>query len=267
MGKKFRLDLPRVKHFFISSAIILIFFGIWEGASRLYIVNPAFVPPFSRIAANAFRMLVYRGLGNHIRVSLFRAFTGAALAVLLGIPLGFLLSSAYGKIRLALGTLTDILAQLSPFLLFHILILFLGIGEGVKVTIITWACIWPVAFNTAAGVESMDRLIVKAGRAFGSNRWELFHKVILHGAAPRIFTGIRLGAGYSLFMLVAAEMMGGRSGLGWLIVNDQVNFQLENIFSTALVIALIGILVDACMAFVQKRLIPYELEEYVNSTE
>jgi NitT/TauT family transport system permease protein len=91
--------------------------------------------------------------------------------------------------------------------------------------------------------------------------------VILHGAAPRIFTGIRLGAGYSLFMLVAAEMMGGRSGLGWLIVNDQVNFQLENIFSTALVIALIGIGIDACMALIQKRIVPYELEEYVNSVE
>jgi NitT/TauT family transport system permease protein len=258
--------MEKIRYFFLSVFIIVLFFVLWETASRLYIVNPAFVPPFTKVMFNAVRMLVSGGLAFHIRMSLFRAFLGTLIAVILGIPLGFFLSPVFTKIRLALGTLAELLSFLSPFLLFHILILFMGIGESVKVTIIVWACIWPVAFNTAAGVENIDALLLKAGRAFGGGRIKLFFKVMLPAAAPRIFTGIRLGAGYSLFMLVAAEMMGGHSGLGWLIINDQVNFQLENIFSTALIIALIGIMTDGFMAFIQKRLIPYELEEYVNSS-
>jgi NitT/TauT family transport system permease protein len=255
------------RRFFISALIIAGFFGLWETASRFYLVNPAFVPPFSRVTLNAYHMLREGGLSAHIRASLLRSFFGLGIGILLGIPLGFGLSSAYGKLKEILGTLTDVLAQLSPFLLFHIVILFLGIGEQSKICIIAWACLWPVAFNTAAGVDNIDRLILKAGRAFGSGRRELFFKVIFAASSPRIFTGIRISSGYALFMLVAAEMMGGRSGLGWLVQNYQVNFQLVNIFSIALIIALIGIAVDALMVFIQKRFIPYDIEEYINSSE
>jgi NitT/TauT family transport system permease protein len=258
--------MRRIRRLLWSSTIILLFFALWEFSSRFYLVNPAFMPPFSRVVVNALRMFAQGKLADHILISLLRAFVGLVIAVVLGIPLGFILSSGYGKLRLALGTLTDVLAQLSPFLLFHILILFLGIGESVKFTIIAWACIWPIAFNTAAGVENIDRLIIKAGRAFGSSKRELFFKVILAAASPRIFTGIRISAGYSLFMLIAAEMMGGRSGLGWLVLNYQVNFQLENIFSIALVIALVGIVVDGIMVGIQRKLVPYDIQEYVNSS-
>jgi NitT/TauT family transport system permease protein len=258
--------MGRAPKFLPGIFIILLFFALWEISSRFYLVNPAFVPPFSRVVVNAFRMLTQGRMAGHIGVSLLRAFAGLVIAIALGVPLGFVLASGYGRLRLALGTLTDLLAQVSPFLLFHILILFLGIGEPVKVTILAWACIWPIAFNTAAGVENIDRLIIKAGRGFGSGRRELFCKVILAAASPKIFTGIRISAGYSLFMLIAAEMMGGRSGLGWLVLNYQVNFQLENIFSIALVIAVIGIITDGIMVLIQRRFIPYDLQEYVNSS-
>ncbi|MDR1930250.1 MAG: ABC transporter permease [Treponema sp.] len=255
-----------MRRFFVSTLIIVLFFALWETASRLYLVNPAFVPPFSRVALNALRMFRYGALAVHVRASLFRALLGTAAAVVLGVPLGIGISSAWGKLKFPLGSLSDLLSHLSPFLLFHIVILFLGIGEAAKVSIAAWACLWPVAFNTAAGVDNIDRLILKAGRAFGGSRRDLFFKVILAAAAPKIFTGIRISAGYSLLMLVAAEMMGGRSGLGWLILNYQVNFRLENIFSIALVIALIGILLDALLVWVQKKFIPGGIEVYVNSS-
>ncbi|MDR1388709.1 MAG: ABC transporter permease [Treponema sp.] len=261
--------MNRTTRFLVSLSIIIIFFALWEVASRFYLVNPAFVPPFSAVAANAVEMIRRGGLIVHIRASLFRACMGTAAAVILGIPLGFALSHLAGKFRLVLGHPADLLAHLSPFLLFHIVILFLGIGEAAKITIAAWACLWPVAFNTAAGVDSIDPLILKAGRAFSGNPLTLFFKVILAAASPKIFSGIRISAGYSLLMLVAAEMMGGRSGLGWLILNNQVNFQLENVFSIALVIALTGIALDAVMVFIQQRCFGsqgWEIEEYINSS-
>jgi NitT/TauT family transport system permease protein len=250
-----------------AAAIILLFFALWEASSRLYLVNPAFVPPFSNVARNVWRMAVHKDLLHHVALSLFRASLGTAIAAALGIPLGFLASGGCERFRIALGSLMDVLSQVSPFILFHVLILFMGIGELPKVTIIAWACVWPVLFHTADGVEHIDRLLLKAGRGFGGGRLALFFKVILPAVSPKVFAGIRISAGYSLFLLVAAEMMGGESGLGWLVSNEQRNFQIENIFSIALVIALLGILVDGTMVCIQKLLVPYDLQEYVNSSQ
>jgi NitT/TauT family transport system permease protein len=91
--------------------------------------------------------------------------------------------------------------------------------------------------------------------------------VILPAASPKICTGIRLAAGYALFMLIAAEMMGGVSGLGWLVAYEQVYFRIENIFSITLVIAALGILVDGFLILIQKTFIPWNLEQYMNSAE
>jgi NitT/TauT family transport system permease protein len=258
MGKKQR--------FLLAAGIIVLFFALWEISSRLSLVNPTFVPPFSRVAANACAMLVSGNLFGHIGISLFRSLAGTSIAAVLGIPLGFALALGCERFKISLGTLADVLAQVNPFVLYHILILFMGIGEDVKVTIIEWACLWPVVFNTVSGVENIDRLILKAGRGFGGGRFRLFVKIILPAASPKIFAGIRISAGYSLFILIAAELMGGKSGLGWVILNNQANFQLENIFSIALVIAVLGILLDLLLESVQKRFFPAEIQEYVNSS-
>jgi NitT/TauT family transport system permease protein len=250
-----------------AALIILLFFLLWETASRLYLVNPAFVPPASNVLRNIYRMFLTRKLAYHIGLSLYRVFFGVVIAVIIGVPLGFLLSAAYKKLRIILGSIVDLFAQINPFILFHVLILFLGIGEKAKITIIVWACLWPIVFNTAGGVENINRTLLKAGLGFGGSKVNLFFKVILPAASPQIFTGIRLSAGYGLFMLIAAEMMGGTSGLGWMISNEQMYFRMENIFSLALVIAFLGVLVDGILAFIQKKLIPYDMQEYLNSAE
>jgi NitT/TauT family transport system permease protein len=235
-----------------GAAVVLMFFLVWELVSTLQWVNPLFIPPFSKIVKNTCSMLLHKSLARDIAVSAGRAAAGTALAVILGVPAGLVLGLPYRALRSVLGSLTDVLSQINPFILFHILILFLGIGEPVKITIIVWAALWPVVFNTASGIEDSDRILFKAGRAFGGGRITFFYKVVLPAAAPRIFSGIRIGAGYSLFMLIAAEMMGGKSGLGWQILNYQVSFQIENIFSIALVIALLGIFFDGLIAGIQK---------------
>jgi len=207
------------------------------------------------------------GLLRHIGLSLFRSCLGLLTASALAVPLGLVLAFAPRRLRVIADSLTNFLSQISPFVLFHVVILFLGIGERAKISVIAWACLWPIVINTVSGVVNVNRVLVKAGRAFGISAMRLFATVILPAAFPAIFAGIRISAGYSLFMLVAAEMMGGSSGLGWLILNNQVNFQIENIFAIALCIALLGTALDAFMQLLQKRLFPSRIEAYMNSSE
>ena len=249
-----------------KAAMIAALLLLWELLSRCSVVNPVFLPPFSAVFLNTFKMFAAGEITYHLYHSLSRAVTGFAIAAGIGVPLGFLIAAGGIRARLAAGPLTEILAQVNPFILLHLLVLFMGIGEPAKITIVFWSCLWPIVFNTTAGVTDTDSLLLKAGRGFGSGRIQLFFKIILPASAPKIFAGMRIAAGYSVFMLIAAEMMGGRSGLGWLILNDQVNYQIKNVFSIALVIAALGLLIDSAMGFLQNRLLKTDLRGYVNSS-
>lgn len=132
-------------------------------------------------------------------------------------------------------------------------------------TIITWTCIWPIVFSTISGIQNANPYLLKAGRGFGLGRLKLFYKIVLPSTAPAIFVGLRLSAGYSFFMLIAAEMIGSSSGLGWLILNSQENYELLRIFSAAMVIAVLGLAVDISMEFAEKKIIRVGLEEVLNS--
>ena len=246
-------------------AAVVLFILAWEIVGRLQLVNPLFVPPFTAVLGKTREMLVAGVLLQHMEISLFRAALGFLTAVVIGVPLGLLLGGWFKKLQLALGPLLEIFSQTNPFVLFHIVMLFLGIGEATKVTIIAWTCVWPIVFSTISGIQNANPYLLKAGRGFGLGRLTLFYKIVLPSTAPAIFVGLRLSAGYSFFMLIAAEMMGSSSGLGWLILNSQENYDILRIFSAAMVIALLGLAVDTAMGFAERKIIRVGLAEVLNS--
>lgn len=244
---------------------VFAFFGVWELISRTNIVNPIIVPPFTDVCGNVFYLLMNDNFINHLTISLRRALLGLAAAVLAGIPLGLLLGGWFNNIKKSLDWLMEILSQVNPFVMFHIIILILGIDEKPKVFIIAWACLWPVVTNTISGIGNVNDTFIKAARGFGLGRFSVFYKVVIPSSLPSIFTGIRLSAGYSVFMLVAAEMMGASSGLGWLIKSSEENYQILNIYSGALVIALLGVVIDIFMQILQNRFTGKITADYLNS--
>jgi NitT/TauT family transport system permease protein len=158
----------------------------------------------------------------------------------------------------------EVSSQINPFILFHVLILFLGIGENIKIIVIAWTCIWPIMFSTISGLQNIDSLIIKSARSFGITRWKLLYKVSLPAAGPMIFTGLRISAGYSFFMLIAAEMMGCTSGLGWFILYSQENYRVPDLFAAAIVIALLGFGLDVLMQYIEKKVIITEESDSPN---
>ncbi|MDF2870132.1 MAG: putative transporter, permease component [Anaerocolumna sp.] len=236
--------MKKIKGLLYKYGAVLFFFAFWEAAARGGLVNPVFIPPFSRVVLEIVKMIENGEFFINLSVSLLRAATGFCLALGLGVPIGFVLGGWFPKIGEAFQGLLEVCSQINPFLLLHIILLFMDVGESSKIAIITWTCAWPVIFSTISGIRNTEPDLLKLGKSFGLKRWLMFWKVVLPSTVPFLFTGIRLSAGYSFIMLIAAEMMGADSGLGYYILNSQMNFRITQMYTAVLLIAGMALLID-----------------------
>ena len=234
-------------------AAILLFLGLWELLPATGLANPLFIPRFSGVVVTIRELIISGELATHTQISLLRAFTGLATAIAVGLPLGLLLGGWFPRIQHATEPLMELFAQANPVILAHIIIFFLGIGELAKTFIIAWLCVWPITFSTISGIRTVDTSLLKAARSFGLGRWQLFILVILPSSAPSIFTGLRLAAGYAFLMLIASEMMGASSGLGWFVAQSQESYHVMRVFAGATVITFLAVATDLLIKLLQGR--------------
>lgn len=216
------------------------FLILWEIAPRLGWADAQFIPPLSAVILAGWKIAVTGELFIHIAASLQRTLIGLVLAIIVAVPLGFVLGGWLPRLANFLHPLFSLLGQINAFSLFPIFILFFGIGESAKISIIFWSSVWPVLFTTIAGIQQIDPIYIKSARSMGANGATIFSKVILPGAAPSIFTGVRMGSTVAFLMLIAAEMIGASSGLGWLIHNSSINNVMPRLFAATISIALLG---------------------------
>lgn len=241
-----------------KSIAIIVFFILWEVLPQIGVINSQFIPPVSEIVLYLGKMLADGDLLIHVQASFLRALEGFALAVLVGVPLGFLLGGWFKKFEELLDPLLQVLSQINPFTLFPIFMLFFGIGEVAKVAIIFWTSIWSVLFNTINGVKNIDPVILKGAKAMATPKFSLFYKIVLPGAAPLIFAGLKNAVGISFLMLIAAEMIGASKGLGWLILNAQVNYNIDRLYAAAVVIAALGLGMKKLLTVIENLLITWK---------
>lgn len=242
----------------VQAGVLLGALLLWEILPRIGLIDPLFIPPPSQVVAAAVHLSHHGGLSHHILISLKRALGGLAAGMLIALPLGLALGGWFPRLTRALEPLMELFAQANPVLLFHIIILFLGIGESAKLFIITWLCLWPITFSIINGIRTVDPQILKVGRALGLGRLRLFGQVVMPSAAPHLFTGLRLAAGYAFIMLIAAEMMGAASGLGWLVIQNQESYHAPRIFAGAAIITALGITVDTLLKALERRVVAWQ---------
>ena len=253
--------LINVRERLIDFSGIITFFALWEMLPRTGVIDAQFIPPISVVIGALWTLAtVGGGLFIHVAASLQRIFIGLALSVIIGIPLGFLLGGVFPALSRQLRPLLRVLGQINGFSLFPIFILFFGIGEGAKVSIIFWASIWPLLFTTIAGIQQLDPLYVKSARSMGAGRFTIFKEVILPGAAPVIFTGVRTGATHAFLMLMAAEVIGASAGLGWLIQNSAVNNIIPRLFAGVISIAVLGALITYSIDLLEESILDWKPE-------
>lgn len=252
--KSSAFDIIRfLKYYFRQSIAIILFLIIWEAAPRLGLVNILFISPPSIVFNSMINLLLSGELIRHTISSLIRVSSGFGLALLVALPLGFVLGGFFKEIETSLNPLLQILGQANPFTLFPVFMALLGIGEVSKIAIIFWVCQWPVLFNTITGIKNVDPLLVKVARTAGLSKLEMFWKVLLPASLPTVFTGIRMGAAFSFFMLIGAEMIGAHSGLGFMIIQAQATFQIPKMYAGIVTVALLGIVINLIMLELEKR--------------
>ncbi|CUH97062.1 putative membrane protein [Propionispora sp. 2/2-37] len=242
----------------INISGIVAFFLLWEILPDIGVIDAQFIPPFSEVVKAIIKLLGNGELFIHVAASLQRTFLGLIFAIALAIPAGFLLGGVFPNLSRHVRPLLRLLGQINAFSLFPIFILFFGIGEIAKVSIIFWSTIWPVLFTTIAGVQQIDPLYIKSARSVGAGRLTIFTKVLLPGSAPVIFTGIRTGASHAFLMLIAAEMIGASAGLGWVVHNSSMNFVIPRLFAATIVIALLGMAINYFIYWLEENLLEWK---------
>jgi NitT/TauT family transport system permease protein len=236
----------------VRSAAVVALALVWEVFPRLGLVNSIFLPPLSEVLADWWQLLRSGQLWEHTEASLIRSLSGFAIAIAITIPLGLVIGW-YKPVANLLNPLLEIFRNTAALALLPVFVLILGLGETSKIAIITYACAWPILLNTISGVRTVDPLLIKSARSLGLGPLRLFQKVVLPAAVPTIFTGIRLAGAYSILILIAAEMVGAKSGLGYLINYAQYNFAVTDMYAGIITISTIGLLVNQLLITLERR--------------
>ncbi len=263
LNKKESSLRDRFFFYYRKSIAVIVFFVFWEIAPTVGILDHQFIPTLSEVLTALWKMLIGNKLTEHITASLSRALFGFIFGALVGLPLGFMLGGWFKRFEEYLDPLLNVLAQVNPFSVFPVFILLFGIGEVAKIAIIFWVCVWPILFGTINGVKNIDPLLVKAAYAMGTPKLTMFWKIVLPGAAPTIFAGLKQGAGISFFMLIAAEMIGATAGLGFLVLKSEINYQIKELFVAVVVIAVLGLAITHFITWIESRVITWKEESIV----
>jgi NitT/TauT family transport system permease protein len=232
--------------------LVLGFFAVWEIVPRAGLVSPLLLPPFSQVIASLFEIIYTGQLFVDLSASLKRSLLGFFLSVLVGIPLGFL-TGWYKKFEQYTDLLSQGFRNTSTFALMPIFLLFFGLGETSKIAIVFWGSVWGILINTTSGVKTIDPIYVKAAKSLGLSDFDMFVKVILPASVPAIVSGMRVSAKTAFMVIIAAEMMGAKSGIGFYIQNAQYNFMIPEMYAGILVLSVLGVTLNYSLILLEKK--------------
>ena len=230
---------------------------LWELAAQLGYINQLYLPAPSAIGTALYTLLI----GGEIVASLGASLTRILLGFALGSALGLLVGLITGTSALAdkLGTpLVHALYPIPKIALLPLFVLWLGIGELSKVTIIALGVFFPVAMNTYAGVKNVDPLLLKVAASFNASWLMTLKQVVLPGALPMVFAGLRLAAGTSLLLLVAAEMLAAQEGIGALILHYGDLMLTDKLMAGVIILSLLGLSFNLLLRYLEKKAIPWK---------
>ena len=228
-----------------SVAVIALIIGVWWAvvAATGSVVFPT---PWQVVTGTA--ELIRDGtLFDHIGASLFRVGVGFGLAVIIAVPLGLWMGWVKGA-YVTLNPLFQILRPISPIAWIPIAILWFGVGNVSPIFLIFISSVFPMVVQTTVGVHTIEKRYLRAAANFGVSRATLFRQVVIPAVLPQIIVGMRIGLGVAWLVVVAAEMIALRSGLGYMIIDSRnAGNRYDLVIAGMIIIGLIGLLLDGLM--------------------
>jgi len=235
----------------------LILLCLWELSARIHLIDTRFFPEPSGIFLVLGEMLQSGELVAHISVSLQRIAVGFVIGAVPGVLIGIVMGLV-PIVRAIIQPLIDTTFPIPKVALLPLFILIFGIGEASKYAVIATAVIYLVLINTVAGVRNIDHIYLDVATNFHASKLMMLSDIALPGALPLILAGLRLGMGVALIVIVTAEFLGAKSGVGYLIWTSWQVLQVEKMYVGVLVIAAIGLISAALLDALERLLLPWK---------
>jgi ABC-type nitrate/sulfonate/bicarbonate transport system permease component len=237
---------------------VVIVIAIWEIVVRWRGIAPIFLPAPSSIAYYLWQMIADGTMEFNLGVTLLRIFVGFLLAAVTGIALGLLMGMSRIVYRVA-DVWIAALYPLPKISLIPLLIIWLGSGEAYRIVISAVTAFFPIVMSTYSGIRQADRGLIKAAKDLGANTRQIQFKVVIPAAMPSILSGLQLGMGVTIILIVAAEMIGGssQSGMGYLLISAGQVLETEKVFATLVVLALMGAVIIKLQQWIDRKIAPW----------
>jgi ABC-type nitrate/sulfonate/bicarbonate transport system permease component len=209
---------------------------------------------------SSFPALVGDGLARDVLASLYHLGVGFSLGVATGVILA-LRGASSRPLEIVVDPLVELLRPISGIAWIPIAILMFGISDAVPIFLIFYVAIFPIFLNTLAGIRSVDQRLLDAAAVLGSSRSMTLREVVIPGAAPLVLAGIRLSLGVSWMTLIAAELVGADSGLGWRAFWYEQFFSMHKTMAIILTIGVLGYLLDGVVRLIQRLVLRWSPAE------
>lgn len=255
----------RARHVALPLGSLLLFLVVWQLLAASGTWSETLVPPPARVW-DAFLTVStthdgvrgYNGtyLVEHLGISVRRIAIGAGVGIALGVLFGLLMGTV-GWVRSLFEPWITFLRTLPPLAYFSLLIIWLGINEEPKVTLLAVAAFPPVAVSTTTAVAAVPKHLVEAARALGASRWDVVRDVVVPSALPETLTGVRLAVGVAYSSLVAAELVNGLPGIGGM-VKDAANYNNTPVVLVGIIaIGISGLIIDGLLLRLERAVVPW----------
>lgn len=233
---------------------------VWEAYAD-YLHNPAFIAP-SRVAPALARMILSGEAFLNAQSTLIIVCIGFSFAAVMGIIAGVLVTQSE-TINAIISPVVDSIRPVAALTLFPLLIVLLGLGIKSKAFIIFWTA-WPaIMLNTAQGIRKVSHDVTEAAQLDGAGKWPVLRFISFPLAIPMVMTGLRIGMSGGWISVVAAEMLGGTSGLGYSVLSYSQSFRFPEMYASIILIAMLGLTMNLTLAWLQRKL---DYEEISNES-
>jgi NitT/TauT family transport system permease protein len=238
----------------ISPICLLLF---WEAIVQAGFADRRFVPPPSDVAVRFVMMARSGELAEHVGASLMRITAGYLIGVLPAIALGLVMAMST-TVRYLVDPLIALVYPIPKIAIMPLLLLALGFGEASKIAVVAIATFFPVVINTYAGAANIEKIYLDAAKNFGATQSIMFRRIVFFGALPMIFAGLRLAMGIAFLVIVSAEFVASKTGIGTMIWASWELLQVDQMFVGIVVIGVLGLLSTWLLQELERIVIPWK---------